>query len=144
MNGTPHQYLQSHVADILRADDWFAAHRVHIIEQNSADIATLIDNAEAEADGVALVVTYDREEPIASRPPQLGVEFSLLATEYPERNRVAAKFATALDAVHRARKDLAAADPSLVYRDTTHATPDLGMLVATSKYRTRLTEGEEN
>ncbi len=140
---TPHDYLLDHVARILEADEWFAEHRVHIIKQNSADVVALIENAEAEADGVALVVAYDREARISSRPPELEVDFSLLATEYPSRNRCGGDFATALDAVHRARLALGAADASLVYRDTVHATPGEGMLVATARFNTRLIETNE-
>lgn len=137
---TPHEYLQSRIEEILLDDPWFDEHRVRIIKQNSQDIAELISRAEGEASGISLVITYDRETSIRSRPPQLDIGFSILCTEFPALNRAAGDFATALDAAARVRKALAEADPTLVHQDTVHATPGYGMLVATSKYQTRLTE----
>ena len=78
----PHDFLLSHVARILAEDDWFAAHRVRIIRQDSADLGEELAKSGAEVDGVSLVVAYDRETSIASSPRQFEVEFSLLAAEF--------------------------------------------------------------
>ena len=83
----PHDFLLSHVARILAEDDWFAAHRVRIIRQDSADLGEELAKSGAEVDGVSLVVAYDRETSIASSPRQFEVEFSLLAAEFPASNR---------------------------------------------------------
>lgn len=136
---TPHDFLLSHVARMLEEDDWFAAHRVRIIRQDSADLGEELAKSGAEVDGVSLVVAYDRETSIASSPRQFEVEFSLLAAEFPASNRSGGGWTTALGAADRARRDIEAADRSLIYRDTTHSTPGYGMLVATARYTTCLT-----
>jgi len=137
---TPHEYLLDSVARILEADDWFAARRVRIIKQNSADLAEELQKEDARLDGVCLVVAYDRETAIDSSPRQLEVDFSLLVTEWPALNRCDGNWATALDAAHRARRDIEEADRALIYRDTVHASPEPGMLAVTARYNTRLTE----
>ena len=139
---TPHDYLLDHVARILEADEWFAEHRVHIIKQNSADLAEELQKEDARIDGVCLVVAYDRETAIDSVPRQLAVDFSRLATEWPALNRCEGEWATALDAAHRARRDIEEADRSLIYRDAVHASPEPGMLTVTARFNTRLGEAQ--
>lgn len=141
---SPHEYLEKHVAGILRADPWFTERRVNVIEQNSDALGEELRKAGAEVDGISLIISYDRERSMHSNPPQLEVDFSLLFTEFPATNRQNNGWASALDAAFHARKDIEAADRSLIHDETTHSTPGYGMLVATSKYRTRLIEGEEN
>lgn len=132
----PHEYIQDMIAEALAADEWLRERRVSVIRQNGVELAEAIRKATAETAGVALVISYDKERVVATKPRTVEVEFSLLASEWVALNR-RGRFATAMDAAARAR-DVLSADRALIPEDTVHSSPAPGQLVAVQRWRTRV------
>lgn len=95
----PHAVVERMIADILRAEPWFKAHRVTIVEQNEGDFATLMKQSLAQIGGVVLVVGIDA---ITNNYPAAEVNFTVSCTEGVPINRAHQNFATALDVAQAA------------------------------------------
>lgn len=90
----PHAVVERMVADMLRAEPWFKAHRVTIVEQNEGDFATLMKQSLAQIGGVVLVVGIDA---ITNNHPEAEVNVTVSCTEGIPTNRNHNDFATAMD-----------------------------------------------
>jgi len=103
----PVQDVQTYVADMFRKEDWFAAHRVNIVEQNSQALAFLLKTKLDELKGVSLIVGVDG---IDNNQPSNEVQITITATERVTLNRAKQGFVTAIDAAIAARQLLDGAD----------------------------------
>jgi len=103
----PVQDMQHYIAEMLRKEEWFEAHRVTIIEQNSQQLAFLLRTKLDELRGVSLVVGVDGMD---NNHPSREVQITIAATERVTLNRAKQGFATAIDAALAAVQMLDGAD----------------------------------
>ena len=91
----PCAQVQKDLADMLRSEPWFAAHKVKVIEQNSQELAFLLKTRLDQLKGVSLIVGVDG---IGNNYPAMDLKITVTATERVTLNRATQGFATALDA----------------------------------------------
>jgi len=133
----PVQTIQKYVADMFRDEDWFSAHRVNIVEQNSQQLAFLLKTKLDELRGVSLVVGVDG---IDNNHPSREVQITVAATERVTLNRAKQGFVTAIDAALAAVQLLDGADYGNVkqafhFHDLRHtAARDADILKATATF----------
>lgn len=125
--------VQRMLADILRADEWFKAHRVAIVEQDSEDMAFMLRRKMEAIEGPVLVVGTDS---IANDHPAAEVTVFVSATELIPTNRALQGFTTAIAAVEAAIDDIDGEDWHWA-EDLRHETPKegSGILVARTSFK---------
>ena len=128
---------QHMVAEILLADEWFASHRVKIIEQNSQELATMIRTKLEGLHGPVLVVATDSER---NEHPATEVTTTIFVTEAVPVNRMTPCFATAIEVVEAAVDDLDGHDWHWD-GEIRHETPGDGILTATCSFRALVGRG---
>lgn len=91
--------VQTVVADILRDEEWFSAHSVKIVEQNSQALAYLLRTKLDEMKGVSLIVGTDSMD---NDQPAKVMQMTVTCTERVTINRAKQGFTTAIDACQAA------------------------------------------
>lgn len=143
----PHNYIQSAMADALRANETLRAAGVTVVEQNSQDLSFLLKKPMAQVDAPVVVVTCDRARKRHSQPVEWELECSIMVTENVPLNRDRPAFLTALDVAFIACEVLD--DPQLGIHQTAdpvkHTTPARGILEAEARFaaRVRYNENEQ-
>ena len=133
--------VQTIVAELLRAQSWFADNRVEIIEQNKADLKFLLDKQIAALKNVVMIVGVDS---VTNQHPELEVEVTITALEYVPLNRAGESFVTAIDAVQAAVQILDG--EWWHFFNLSHDTPAERTLQATASFRglvNRVTDAQE-
>lgn len=125
--------VQKILADILRKDEWFRAHRIEIVEQDSEELAFMLKRKVDGIEGPVLVVGTDA---ISNDHPAAEVTVFVSATEIIPTNRALQGFATAIAAVEAAIDDIDGEDWHWA-EDLRHETPKegSGILVARTSFR---------
>lgn len=140
----PHIYIQSAMAEALRANETLRAAGVTVVEQNSQDLASLLKKTLAQIDAPVVVVTCDRARKRHSQPVEWELECSVMVTENVPLNRERPAFLTALDVAFVACEVLD--DPQLGIHQTAepvrHTTPARGILEAEARFACRVTYNE--
>ena len=87
---------QELLAATLAESEWFAAHRVEIVQQNKAELKFLLERQIATLKGVLLVIGCDAVENV-----QTGLEIvvTMSAVEYVPLNRGVEGFVTAIETI---------------------------------------------
>ena len=87
---------QELLAETLGKAEWFAQHRVEVIQQNKAELKFLLERQIATLKGVVLVIGCDAVENC-----QTGLEMvvTMTALEYVPLNRGTDDFVTAIEAI---------------------------------------------
>lgn len=124
---------QKMLADILREDEWFAAHRVEIVEQDSEELAFMLRRKMEAFDGPVMVVGTDS---VSNDNPAAEVTVFVSATELIPTNRAMQGFTTAIAAVEAAIDDIDGEDWHWA-EDLRHETPKegSGILVARTSFK---------
>ena len=140
----PHHYIQKLMADALRANETLREAGVTVLEQNSQELAFLL---EKPIDAPVVVVTCDKARKRHTQPAEWELECSVMVTENVPLNRERPTFLTALDVAFVACEVLdnqqggfhQTADP------VKHTTPARGILEAEAKFaaRVKYNENEE-
>lgn len=104
---SPVNFVQRKIADLLKAEPWFEAHNVKIVEQNSQELAFLLRTKLDEMRGVSLVVGVDG---MVNAHTGLEMKITVTCTERVTINRAKQGFATAIDACCAAIQILDCAD----------------------------------
>lgn len=124
---------QKMIADALREDEWFKAHRVAIVEQDSEELAFMLRRKVEAIEGPVMVVGTD-----ALSNDHTAVEATVFvsATEYIPTNRALQGFTTAIAAVEAAIDDIDGEDWHWA-EDLRHETPKegSGILVARTSFK---------
>lgn len=140
----PHNYIQSAMAEALRANETLRAAGVTVVEQNSQDLSFLLKKPMAQVDAPVVVVTCDRARKRHSQPVEWELECSIMVTENVPLNRERPAFLTALDVAFVACEVLD--DPQLGIHQTAepvrHTTPARGILEAEARFACRVTYNE--
>lgn len=140
----PHNYIQSAMAEALRANETLRAAGVTVVEQNSQDLSFLLKKPMAQVDAPVVVVTCDRARKRHSQPVEWELECSIMVTENVPLNRERPAFLTALDVAFVACEVLDA--PQLGIHQTAepvrHTTPARGILEAEARFACRVTYNE--
>lgn len=140
----PHNYIQSAMAEALRANETLRAAGVTVLEQNSQDLAFLLAKPMSQVDAPVVVVTCDRARKRHSQPVEWELECSIMVTENVPLNRERPAFLTALDVAFVACEVLD--DPQLGIHQTAepvrHTTPARGILEAEARFACRVTYNE--
>lgn len=140
----PHNYIQSAMAEALRANETLRAAGVTVLEQNSQDLAFLLAKPMSQIDAPVVVVTCDRARKRHSQPVEWELECSIMVTENVPINRERPDFLTALDVAFVACEVLD--DPNLGIHQTAepvkHTTPARGILEAEARFAGRVTYNE--
>ena len=140
----PHNYIQSAMAEALRANETLRAAGVTVVEQNSQDLSFLLKKPMAQVDAPGVVVTCDRARKRHSQPVEWELECSIMVTENVPLNRERPAFLTALDVAFVACEVLD--DPPLGIHQTAepvrHTTPARGILEAEARFACRVTYNE--
>ena len=140
----PHNYIQSAMAEALRANETLRAAGVTVLEQNSQDLAFLLAKPMSQIDAPVVVVTCDRARKRHSQPVEWELECSIMVTENVPINRERPDFLTALDVAFVACELLD--DPNLGIHQTAdpvkHTTPARGILEAEARFAGRVTYNE--
>ena len=125
--------VQRELATRLREDDWFRAHRVTIVEQDSEDLAFILQKEISSIEGPVLVVGTDA---IRNEYPDAEVTAFVSATEIVPTNRSMQGFTTAIAAVEAAIDDIDGEDWHWA-EDLRHETPQAnsGILVARTSFK---------
>ena len=125
--------VQKMLADILRADEWFKAHRVEIVEQDSEEMAFMLRRKMESIEGPVLVVGTDS---LSNDHPAVEVTVFVSATELIPTNRALQGFTTAIAAVEAAIDDIDGEDWHWA-EDLRHETPKegSGILVARTSFK---------
>lgn len=127
----PSGQAQEDIAAVLASCEWFAAHRVEVIQQNKADLKFLLEKQVATLNHVALIVGCD-----AISNVQTGLEMvvTITAIEYVPLNRGSGGFVSAIEAVEAVIDVL---DGEWWHFDRLeHTTPAERVLQATATFRT--------
>lgn len=124
---------QGMVAGILRADEWFKAHRVEIVEQDSEEMALMLRRKMESIAGPVLVVGTDA---LSNDHDAVEATVFVAATELIPTNRAVQGFTTAIAAVEAAIDDLDGEDWHWA-EDLRHETPKegSGILVARTSFK---------
>ena len=125
--------VQKMLADILRADEWFKAHRVEIVEQDSEEMAFMLRKKMEAIEGPVLVVGTDS---LSNDHDAVEATIFVSATELIPTNRSVQGFATAIAAVEAAIDDIDGEDWHWA-EDLRHETPKegSGILVARTSFK---------
>ena len=125
--------IQKMVADVLRADEWFKAHRVAIVEQDSEELAFMLRRKVEAIDGPVMVVGTDA---LSNDYPAVEATVFVSATEHVPTNRALQGFTTAIAAVEAAIDDIDGENWHWA-EDLRHETPKegSGILVARTSFR---------
>jgi len=125
--------LQGMIAGILRADEWFKAHRVEIVEQDSEEMAFMLRRKMESIEGPVLVVGTDS---LSNDHPAAEATLFVSATELIPTNRAMQGFTTAIAAVEAAIDDIDGEDWHWA-EDLRHETPKegSGILVARTSFK---------
>ena len=134
-----HEYIQKLLADALRADGELSDAGVTVLEQNSQDLAFMIEKEDSIIDAPVAVVTCDKARKIHSAPPEWELECSVMVTEAVPTNRTRGRYMTALDVAFLAADLLDALEGVHLKDDVTHTTPGDGILQAEAKFACRVT-----
>ena len=134
-----HEYIQKLLADALRADGELSDAGVTVLEQNSLDLAFMIEKKDSSIDAPVAVVTCDKARKIHSAPPEWELECSVMVTEAVPTNRTRGRYMTALDVAFLAADLLDALEGVHLKDDVTHTTPGDGILQAEAKFACRVT-----
>lgn len=124
---------QKMLADILRADEWFGAHRVEIVEQDSEEMAFMLRRKMESIEGPVLVVGTDS---LSNDHDAVEATVFVSATELIPTNRATQGFTTAIAAVEAAIDDIDGEDWHWA-EDLRHETPKegSGILVARTSFK---------
>lgn len=125
--------VQKMIADILRADEWFKAHRVEIVEQDSEELAFMLRRKVESIEGPVIVVGTDA---LSNDYPAVEATIFVSATELVPTNRALQGFTTAIAAVEAAIDDIDGEDWHWA-EDLRHETPKdgSGILVARTSFK---------
>ena len=136
----PHEYIQKLLADALREDEELSAADVYVFEQNSQDLAFMLEKENSSFDAPVAVVTCDKARKLHSAPPEWELECSVMVTEVVPTNRTRPHgHMTALDVAFAAADLLDALEGVHLKDDVTHTTPGDGILEAVAKFACRVT-----
>jgi hypothetical protein len=124
---------QGMIAAKLRDDKWFEAHRVTIVEQDSEELAFMLQRKIESIEGPVMVVGTDS---IGNDHPAAEVTVFVSATEIVPTNRATQGFVTAIAAVEAAIDDIDGQDWHWM-EDLRHETPKegSGILVARTSFK---------
>ena len=130
------KWAQHAIAEKLREDPWFELHRVRLIEQNSEELAFLIQQEIDKLDGPICVIGTDAER---NDHPAVEVDISFNITEVVPLNRSYAGFVTAIQVAEAIIDDLDGEDWHW-NDDLRHEVPNegAGILVAHTTFRALL------
>ncbi len=134
----PHEYIQKLLADALRADEELTGAGVYVFEQNSQDLAFMLEKESSAFDAPVVVVTCDKMRKLHSAPAEWELECSVLVTEVVPTNRERERYMTALDVAFAAAEALDALGGVHLTGDVTHSTPGDGILEAEAKFACRV------
>lgn len=134
----PHEYIQKMLADTLRACEELGAAGVYVFEQNSQELAFMLEKESSAFDAPVAVVTCDKMRKLHSAPAEWELECSVLVTEVVPTNRERGQFMTALDVAFAAAEALDALDGVHLTGNVTHSTPGEGILEAEAKFACRV------
>ena len=95
----PIMQVQKFLAEVLRNEPWFEAHKVKIVEQNSQALAFLLRTKLDEMKGVSLVIGVDG---FGNAQTAFEMRITVACTERVTINRATAGFATAIDVAQAA------------------------------------------
>lgn len=125
--------VQGELAARLRGDEWFRAHRVTVVEQDSEDLAFILQKELSSIEGPVLVVGTDA---IRNEYPTAEVTVFISATEIVPTNRAMQGFTTAIAAVEAAIDDIDGEDWHWS-EDLRHETPqeNSGILIARTTFK---------
>ena len=125
--------VQKMIAGILREDEWFRAHRVEIVEQDSEELAFMLRRKVESIEGPVLVVGTDA---LSNDYPAVEATVFISATELVPTNRALQGFTTAIAAVEAAIDDIDGEDWHWA-EDLRHETPKdgSGILVARTSFK---------
>ena len=146
----PHGYIQKVLADVLRANEELTGAGVTVLEQNSQELAFMLEKESSAFDAPVAVVTCDKMRKLHSAPAEWELECSVLVTEVVPTNREREHHMTALDVAFAAAETLDALDGVHLTGEVTHSTPGDGILEAEARFAARVTyneneeQGEDN
>lgn len=125
--------VQHALAERLRADEWFQAHRVTIVEQDSEELAFILEKELSSIGGPVLVVGTDA---LRNEYPATEATVFVSATEVVPTNRSVQGFTTAIAAVEAAVDDIDGEDWHWS-EDIRHETPmeNSGILIARTTFK---------
>ena len=125
--------VQKMIAGILREDEWFKAHRVTVVEQDSEELAFMLRKKVEAIEGPVLVVGTDS---LSNDYPAVEATVFVAVTEVIPTNRATQGFTTAIAAVEAAIDDIDGDDWHWA-EDLRHETPreGSGILVARTSFK---------
>lgn len=121
---------QELLAETLARTEWFAEHRVEVVQQNKAELKYLLERQVATLKGVLLVIGCDAVENV-----QTGLEMvvTMTALEYVPLNRGNDGFVTAIEVIEAV---IDALDGEWWHFDRLeHTTPGERVLECTATFR---------
>ena len=141
-----HEYIQKLLADALREDEELTGAGVYVFEQNSQDLAFMLEKESSAFDAPVVVVTCDKMRKLHSAPAEWELECSVLVTEVVPTNRERGHYMTALDVAFAAAEALDALGGVHLTGEVKHTTPGDGILEAEAKFacRVQTRNGEES
>lgn len=135
----PHEYIQKLLADRLRGNETLLAAGVTVLEQNSQDLAFMLEKEDAAVSAPVAVVTCDKMRKARTSPRVWELECAVMVTETAPTNRERTGFLTALDVAFLAAELLDGMEGVHQTGDVTHTTPGDGILEAEARFACRVT-----